>query len=48
VIRALQIFLARRKLERLIRKQRAALERRDFAKRSTASKLGWQRRKASA
>jgi ribosome-associated translation inhibitor RaiA len=47
MIRHLRIWIAARKLERLVRKQKAELERRQFAKRSSASKLGWQRRRTA-
>lgn len=48
MIRALRTYLARKRLERMIARRRSELERRRYAKRSAASKLGWQRRKASA
>lgn len=42
MIRRLRIFAARRKLERLVRKQRE--KNRNYLKHREAGKLGWKRR----
>jgi hypothetical protein len=47
MIRRLKIWWFSRKLERLIAKRLAELERNQFAKRSAASRLGWARRRAA-
>jgi hypothetical protein len=46
--RFLRQWSAKRRLDKLVRKQREELERRRYGQRRQASKLGWQRRKASA
>jgi hypothetical protein len=48
MIRFLRQWSAKRRLDKLVRKQREELERRRYGQRRQASKLGWQRRKASA
>jgi hypothetical protein len=44
MIRRFQIWLAHRRLQKLVEQRRNSFEVQDYRKRRAAAKLGWQRR----